>query len=125
MAKTDKPAPIEDTDNPSNPDDFATMPDDGRRYRIGAASVGTHQQGDVVDAKAFGLGAQIGRLINLGAIGRVEDHADVAVAPGPLSAPLQPPPVVLPSLTEGQIRPGQTFPVADPALKVETAPVVK
>lgn len=65
MPTADKPTPI--TDNPHG-DDFRKMTDDGRRYKVNHTAVGMHREAAVVSARDLGPGAELNRLIELGAI---------------------------------------------------------
>jgi hypothetical protein len=56
-------------DNPVDPKDFQAMATDGPHFRVADRhAVGTVGEGAVVPAKAFGPGAEIDRLLRLGAI---------------------------------------------------------
>lgn len=56
-------------DNPSGLD-FVTMPDDGRLFSVLHTAVGSssYKEGSTITARHLGPGAQIGRLVECGAI---------------------------------------------------------
>lgn len=54
-------------DNPHGPA-FDSLEDDGRRYLVVNTAVGVHRQDAMVSARDLGPGAQIPRLLRLGAI---------------------------------------------------------
>lgn len=54
-------------DNPHGAD-FHALKDDGRRFRVMHKGVGSHREEAVVSARDLGPGAELPRLISLGAI---------------------------------------------------------
>lgn len=91
--------PPELKDNPHGAD-FHALKDDGRRFRVMHKGVGSHREEAVVSARDLGPGAELPRLIRLGAItemslSEIRDHeqAQKAVAGAPVIAVVaQPPP---------------------------------
>jgi hypothetical protein len=82
------PAPKPLRDNPHG-DAFNDLEDDGRRFAVIHHGVGPHAAGFVGSAKDFGPGAQLPRLVGLGAIrelspSEAEEHEkSKADAPAP------------------------------------------
>lgn len=133
--------PKQDTtpDLRNNPygDDFETMPDDGRKFVVLHTGVGSYRQGDTVTARHLGPGAELPRLVTLGAIrelspSEAKDAEVVSVIPpnsmpidaqfatgNPHTEPLGKPPETAPAAAPTKVNPpapaAPTPPAAPPA----------
>lgn len=106
MPDASKPAPL--LENPHG-EDFRTLKDDGRRFRIVHSAVGAHTAGTVVSARELGPGAELPRLVKLGAIAELSatelhDYEEAQTRPEgaaavPAAAAEAPGPVVQPTGT--------------------------
>lgn len=111
MPDSSKPAPL--ADNPYG-ENFRTMKDDGRRFRVVHNAVGAHTAGAVVSARELGPGAELPRLVKLGAIAElsaseIHDYEEAQTRPegaaAATAAPEAPGPVVQPTGTGPIVKP--------------------